>query len=90
MDTEKKIALIIDCDNAKADAIYGIMEELSKFGETSIRRAYGNWKGNNPWEEVLHPFAIQPIQQFPYTKRMKRLAISRNGIAINCAVILKL
>ena len=33
MDTEKKIALIIDCDNAKADAIYGIMEELSKFGE---------------------------------------------------------
>ena len=62
MDTEKKIALIIDCDNAKADAIYGIMEELSKFGETSIRKAYGNWKGNNPWEEVLHPFAIQPIQ----------------------------
>lgn len=32
MDTEKKIALIIDCDNAKADAIYGIMEERSKFG----------------------------------------------------------
>lgn len=68
MDTEKKIALIIDCDNAKADAIYGIMEELSKFGETSIRKAYGNWKGSNPWEEVLHPFAIQPVQQFPYTK----------------------
>lgn len=68
MNTEKKIALIIDCDNAKADAIYGIMEELPKFGETSIRRAYGNWKGSNPWEEVLHPFAIQPIQQFPYTK----------------------
>jgi len=29
----KEIALIIDCDNAKADAIYGIMEELSKFGD---------------------------------------------------------
>ena len=28
MDTEKKIALIIE-----ADAIYGIMEELSKFGD---------------------------------------------------------
>lgn len=68
MDSEKKISLIIDCDNAKPDAIYGIMEELSKFGETSIRKAYGNWKGNNPWEDVLHPFAIQPIQQFPYTK----------------------
>ena len=43
MNTEKKIALIIDCDNAKADAIYGIMEELSKFGETSIRRACGSY-----------------------------------------------
>lgn len=68
MSTENKIALIIDCDNAKADAIYGIMEELSKYGETNIRRAYGNWKGSNPWEEVLHPFAIQPVQQFPYTR----------------------
>lgn len=68
MSTENKIALLIDCDNAKADAIYGIMEELSKYGETSIRRAYGNWKGSNPWEEVLHPFAIQPVQQFPYTR----------------------
>ncbi len=68
MSTENKIALIIDCDNAKADAIYGIMEELSKYGETNIRRAYGNWKGTNPWEKVLHPFAIQPVQQFPYTR----------------------
>lgn len=68
MNSENKIALIIDCDNAKADAIYGIMEELSKYGETNIRRAYGNWKGSNPWEEVLHPFAIQPVQQFPYMR----------------------
>lgn len=68
MNSENKIALIIDCDNAKADAIYGIMEELSKYGETNIRRAYGNWKSSNPWEEVLHPFAIQPVQQFPYTR----------------------
>ena len=68
MNSENKIALIIDCDNAKADAIYGIMEELSKYGETNIRRAYGNWKGSNPWDEVLHPFAIQPVQQFPYMR----------------------
>lgn len=68
MSNEKSIALTIDCDNAKSDVIYGIIEELSKYGHTNIRRAYGNWKGNNNWEEVLHPFAIQPIQQFPYTK----------------------
>ena len=30
MDSAMKIALIIDCDNAKADAIYDIMEEVSQ------------------------------------------------------------
>lgn len=68
MEIEDKIALIIDCDNASAEAIDGIMEELSKYGETSIRRAYGNWEINSTWKTVLHPFAIQPVQQFPYTK----------------------
>ncbi len=68
METENRIALIIDCDNVAADAIDGIMEELSKYGETSIRRAYGNWENNSLWKNVLHPFAIQPVQQFPYTK----------------------
>jgi uncharacterized protein (TIGR00288 family) len=66
--TEKTIALLIDCDNAKASAIYGIMDELSKTGRTNIRHAYGNWKCETGWEDELHPFAIQPIQQFPYTK----------------------
>lgn len=84
MNSENKIALIIDCDNAKADAIYGIMEELSKYGETNIRRAYGNWKGSNPWEEVLHPFAIQPVQQFPYTrgKNATDLAMTTDAMEI--------
>lgn len=65
---EQRIALFIDCDNASVKAIYGIMEELAKYGETGIRRAYGNWTEKNPWEEVLHDYAIQPFQQFPYTK----------------------
>ncbi len=69
MNDEKKIALIIDCDNAKADAIYGIMEELSKYGETNIRRAYGNFAQKSSWgKEILHDYAICPVQQFPYTK----------------------
>ena len=68
MENEKKIALLIDCDNARAEAIWGIMEALSNHGETSIRRAYGNWKQNSAWEDKLHPFAIQPVQQFANTK----------------------
>lgn len=62
------IALLIDCENAKADSIDGILGELAEKGTINIRRAYGNWKNQAGWEAKLHPFAIQPIQQFAYTK----------------------
>lgn len=62
------IALLIDCENAKPDAIDGILGELAEKGTINIRRAYGNWKNQGAWEAKLHPFAIQPIQQFAYTK----------------------
>jgi uncharacterized protein (TIGR00288 family) len=69
MENEKRIALLIDCDNASPSAIEGVLNELAKFGVTNIRRAYGNWKNQNlkGWEEKLHPYAIVPIQQFQYT-----------------------
>jgi len=62
------IALLIDCENADPKSIHGILDELASRGTTNIRRAYGNWRNNGGWEANLHPFAIQPIQQFPYTK----------------------
>lgn len=62
------IALLIDCENAKATSIDGILSELAERGTTNIRRAYGNWKNQGSWEEKLHPYAIQPIQQFALTK----------------------
>jgi len=67
---KENIALLIDCDNASYQAIDGVLNELAKYGVTNIRRAYGNWKNPNlkGWEEQLHPFAIQPIQQFAYTQ----------------------
>jgi uncharacterized protein (TIGR00288 family) len=62
------IALLIDCENAKPDSIDGILGELAEKGTINIRRAYGNWKNQAGWEAKLHPFAIQPVQQFSYTK----------------------
>jgi uncharacterized protein (TIGR00288 family) len=62
------IALLIDCENARPDSIDGILGELAERGTINVRRAYGNWKNQAAWEEKLHPFAIQPIQQFAYTK----------------------
>jgi uncharacterized LabA/DUF88 family protein len=70
MTEESSIALLIDADNCPAAKIEQILDELAKFGVINIRRAYGNWKSPNlrSWEEVLHDYAIQPIQQFAYTK----------------------
>ncbi len=69
MEKERKIALLIDCDNVSPKAIDGVISELAKYGVVNIRRAYGNWKSPQlqGWEEKLHPYAIVPVQQFAYT-----------------------
>lgn len=68
--SESKIALLIDADNAPASRIDAIVSEIAKYGVANIRRAYGNWKSPllKAWEDNLHEFAIRPIQQFEYTK----------------------
>lgn len=70
MKDKEKIALFIDADNAPASKIDIILSELARYGVVNIRRAYGNWKSPTirPWEDVLHEYAIQPIQQFDLTK----------------------
>ena len=70
MERRPRVALLIDAENSPAKKIDLILNELSTFGETSIRRAYGNWKKAElkGWEEVLHEHAIRPIQQYDYSK----------------------
>lgn len=70
MERKPRVALLIDADNAPASKIDLILNELSTFGETSIRRAYGNWQKSElkGWVEVLHEHAIRPMQQFDYTR----------------------
>lgn len=70
MKDKEKIAVFIDADNAPASKMDRVLSELARYGVVNIRKAYGNWK--NPalksWEEILHEFAIQPVQQFDLTK----------------------
>ncbi len=67
---DARIALLIDADNAPAAKIDVVLAELAKLGVANIRRAYGNWKKNElkGWEQVLHEYAIRPIQQFDVSK----------------------
>lgn len=68
-DTERRIALLIDADNAPASKIEVILAEVARHGAANVRRAYGNWKSPHlkGWEAVLHAYAIRPIQQFAYS-----------------------
>ena len=65
----RRIALLIDADNAPAAKIDAILNEVARHGVVNVRRAYGNWKSQNlsGWEKVLHEYAIRPIQQFNYS-----------------------
>ena len=70
MQDRERIAVFIDADNAPAKKIDKVLSELARYGVVNIRKAYGNWKNNTlkPWEDLLHEYAIQPIQQFDLTK----------------------
>lgn len=64
------LAVLIDADNAKASAIAEILGEVARYGTATVKRAYGDWTTPNlaSWKNVLHIHAVQPVQQFSYTK----------------------
>ena len=64
-----KLAVLIDADNASADIIDALLEEIAKYGIASVKRIYGDWSsGLKKWKGALLPHAITPVQQFAYTK----------------------
>lgn len=66
---DRRIAMLIDGDNAQPSLIENILAETGKYGLVTIRRIYGDWTTPNMkgWKDKLHANAIQPIQQFRYT-----------------------
>lgn len=44
---EKTIALLIDCDNVSFKVIDYVLNDLKKYGNITIKRAYGNWEKNS-------------------------------------------
>lgn len=69
LSSNDKLAVLIDADNADASVINELLEEVALYGTASVKRAYGNWTTPQlgAWKDVLHEYAIQPMQQFNYT-----------------------
>lgn len=63
------MAILIDGDNISSVYIKEMLEEITKYGNPTIKRIYGDW--TNPhlvkWKNVLLENAITPIQQYGYT-----------------------
>jgi uncharacterized LabA/DUF88 family protein len=68
--TQQKLAVLIDADNAQASIIEELLAEIAKYGTASVKRIYGDWTSRylKSWKEVLLQYSIQPIQQFGYTQ----------------------
>ena len=65
-----RFAVLIDADNTSPQIAGGLFEEVAKFGEASVRRIYGDFSGQQlrSWSDILQKHAIDPYQQFAYTK----------------------
>ncbi|GAB2181086.1 NYN domain-containing protein [Denitratisoma sp. agr-D3] len=68
-DSQPRLAVLIDADNAQAGLIEGLLAEVAKYGIASVKRIYGDWTTPNlgSWKTVLLEHSIHPIQQFRYT-----------------------
>ena len=64
-----RLAVLIDADNAQAAVIEGLLAEIAKFGEATVKRIYGDFTSQTSasWKKVLQKYAIKPVQQFAYT-----------------------
>ncbi len=69
METELRLAVLIDGDNIPSAYVKEMMEEIAKYGSPTIKRIYADWTKPNPtrWKNLLLENAITPIQQYSYT-----------------------
>lgn len=64
-----RLAVLIDADNAQASVIEGLLAEIARYGEATVKRIYGDFTSPNSsqWKKTLNRHAIKPVQQFAYT-----------------------
>lgn len=68
-DEQRRLAVLIDADNAQPSVIEGLLAEVAKFGVASVKRIYGDFTSTRAtqWKTALLKFSISPVQQFAYT-----------------------
>lgn len=65
-----RLAVLIDSENISTKYMKCIFDEISNYGITTYKRAYGDWTSSRlgGWKEIFLKYAITPIQQYSYTQ----------------------
>ena len=68
-DEQRRLAVLIDADNAQPAVIEGLLAEIAKYGVASVKRIYGDFTSTRmtQWKQALLKHSINPVQQFAYT-----------------------
>lgn len=68
-DEQRRLAVLIDADNAQPSVIEGLLAEVARFGVASVKRIYGDFTSPRmtQWKAALLKHSISPAQQFAYT-----------------------
>ncbi|MET0658931.1 MAG: NYN domain-containing protein [Steroidobacteraceae bacterium] len=66
---QRRLAMLIDADNAQPAVIEGLLAEVAKYGIASVKRIYGDFTSTRmtQWKQALLKHSINPVQQFAYT-----------------------
>jgi uncharacterized LabA/DUF88 family protein len=69
MNSQKRLAVLIDADNSQPSIIEGLLDEIAQYGVASVKRIYGDWTDTRlkGWKQMLLEHGVHPMQQFGYT-----------------------
>ena len=64
---ERRVAVLVDCDNTKPEILEHALRVVAQFGRVVLRRGYGNHTTlANKWQEALVRLAFTPCLQYQY------------------------
>lgn len=70
MESQQKIAVLIDAENVSSKYIKLILDEVSDYGIATYKRLYGNFEvpSVKAWMDKLQEYALTPVFQCNYTQ----------------------
>lgn len=67
VDTDGRVAVLVDCDNSDPRAVEHALRVAAQFGRVVLRRGYGNHQTlANKWQDALVRLAFTPCLQYQY------------------------